>query len=158
MKCQICKEREASVHVQQIIGEEVLELHLCDLCARKKGISSHNDKIEFSLTQLLTGLIDLRKTQEKEEKEVHCPKCGKKLADLRKEGKTGCVNCYSYFSKEITSFLENYAGTSRHKGEIPSRLLTYKTLLVDKELLKKELAEAINKENYEQAEIGRAHV
>lgn len=158
MKCQICDEREAIVHVQQIMGEKVIDLHLCEVCAQKKGISSHSDKIELSLTQLLTGLIDIRKSSGKEDKIENCPKCGKTLETLRKEGKLGCVSCYSHFHKEIASFLDNYAGTARHKGSLPARLLTYKALLMDKEILKKELSEAVKQEDYEQAAVIRDRI
>ena len=147
------------MHVQQIMGEEVLELHLCEACAREKGISSHKDTLELSLGQLLTGLIDTRKGAASTEETETCPKCGRKLTDIRKEGILGCVFCYTHFHKEITAVLDRITGgASRHKGKFPARLLTYKALLLDKELLKKELTEALAEEDYEQAAIIRDRI
>jgi len=152
MKCQICKENDAVVHVQQIMGEDVVELHLCEACAREKGISSHSDSIELSLSQLLTGLIDTRKAGSSAGAAELCPKCGRKLSDVRKEGTLGCGSCFSQFRREITAGLERIApGGARHKGRFPARLLTYKALLMDKEALKKDLAEALAEEDYERA-------
>ena len=57
MKCEICNESDSVIHVQQVMGDETVELHLCDTCAQDRGISRVDDKIELSLSQLLTGLV-----------------------------------------------------------------------------------------------------
>ena len=38
MKCDICKEREATVHLTEVINDRVTKLHLCEECAREKGV------------------------------------------------------------------------------------------------------------------------
>jgi hypothetical protein len=53
MQCCLCKEREALVHLTQIIDEKVVErIHLCEECAKEKGV---NDPVGFSLADLLTA-------------------------------------------------------------------------------------------------------
>ena len=49
MICEICKDKTAVFHVQQIIGEDVYEMHLCRDCASKKGISRERFKRRFGL-------------------------------------------------------------------------------------------------------------
>ncbi len=155
MKCGICDENEAVIHVQQIMGNEVVELHLCESCAKKRGISSSDDKIELSLSQLLTGLIDPKGEGKEERSNETCPRCGMKLSEFRKDGRLGCGECYTSFKREVDLFLENTVGTTRHRGKYPARLVAYKSLLVDRELLKDRLKEAVVHEDYEEAAVIR---
>lgn len=133
------------------MGNEVVELHLCEKCAAERGISGGGDKIELSLSQLLTGLVDTGTSGKSEKPADRCPNCGLTLADFRKDGQLGCSECYTAFKREIEVFLQNTSGTTRHKGKYPGRLVAYKTLLIDREQLKDELKAAVTKEDYEKA-------
>lgn len=155
MKCELCNENDAVIHIQQIIGNETKEVHLCEVCAHKNGISSDSDKIELSLNELLNGLIDFSPRASKQER---CEVCGTRLKDFRKTGKVGCPECYGSFREEIASFLEETAGSVGHAGKYPKKLKAYKALLVDKEILKKRLAEAVANEDYESAALIRDRI
>ena len=155
MKCDACGDREAVIHIQQIVGEDSVDLHLCEACASEKGISSRNDKIELSLSQLLTGLIG-DKNAGSEEKTCHS--CGMEFRNFKKEGKLGCPECYNEFRTEIVSLLRKVSGSARHTGKIPKRLSQFKTYLIDREELKKELQEAVTQEDYEAAAILRDRI
>lgn len=158
MKCDICKEKEAVIHVKQIVGEKISELHLCSDCAGEKGISGEEDVIELSLSQLLTSLIDLTdKYSEQEDRDI-CSTCGTTIKDFRKNATLGCAECYSTFNKEIENYLENTAGQVQHVGKLPEKVGTLKKLLVDKESLREKLEKAINQENYEQAAVLRDRI
>ncbi|HUX21287.1 MAG TPA: UvrB/UvrC motif-containing protein, partial [Spirochaetia bacterium] len=135
----------------QIMGSEVVELHLCEKCAAERGISSGGDKIELSLSQLLTGLVDTQSSGKSEKSAERCPNCEMTLADFRKDGRLGCSECYTAFKREIEVFLQNTSGTIRHKGKYPARLKAFKSLLIDREQLKDELKDAVTKEDYEKA-------
>ncbi|MBT3271830.1 MAG: hypothetical protein HN368_01650, partial [Spirochaetales bacterium] len=93
MKCELCGDRDSVVHVQQVIGNETVDMHLCGVCAHEKGISKSSDKIELSLSQFLTGLLDLG-TKETEPDTSECPTCGMKIADFKSDGRLGCSDCY----------------------------------------------------------------
>lgn len=155
MKCQICDEKAASVHVQQIVGNEVVELHICQDCAQKRGITDGGGRIELSLSQLLTGLVSTQKSARSEKTADKCPSCGLTLVEFRKDGRLGCPECYTTFKREIEVFLQNTTGATRHKGKYPARLKAYKSLLIDRELLKDRLKEAVSNEDYEKAAIIR---
>jgi protein arginine kinase activator len=155
MKCQICDENSATVHVQQIVGNEVRELHLCQGCAQKRGISDAEQSGELSLSSLLTGLVTSQKSARNEKTAEKCPNCGLALAEFRKDGHVGCPECYTTFKREIEVFFQNTSGTTRHKGKYPARLKAYKTLLIDREALKEKLKEAVSNEDYEKAAMIR---
>ena len=53
MLCCICKQKEASVHLTEIFGEDMRKVDLCQDCAKAKGV---NDPTSLSLAELLQGL------------------------------------------------------------------------------------------------------
>ena len=63
MVCELCKQAQATVHLTEIINEQMTELHLCETCANQKGaqVESH-----FGLSDLLSELADFSKPQEQE--------------------------------------------------------------------------------------------
>ena len=46
MLCCICKEKEAKVHLTQIVNDKMQKVDLCEQCAKEKGV---NDPAGFSL-------------------------------------------------------------------------------------------------------------
>jgi protein arginine kinase activator len=52
MVCQLCKQKDATVHLTQIVEDEMKKLDLCESCAKQKGV---NDPTGFSLAELLLG-------------------------------------------------------------------------------------------------------
>lgn len=158
MKCDVCEKNEAVIHVKQIVGEKVTELHLCAECANAKGISGDEDIVELSLSQLLTSLLDMtNKISENEDRSV-CGTCGTTIKEFRKFAKLGCADCYNTFSKDIEAYLENTAGQVQHVGKLPKKVGTLKKLLIDKESLRENLKTAIKQENYEQAAVLRDRI
>jgi protein arginine kinase activator len=59
MKCCVCNEKEAKVHLTQIVGDKTQKMDLCEGCAAKKGA---NDPAGFSLADLLHGLAASQET------------------------------------------------------------------------------------------------
>ncbi len=158
MKCEICGKRESVVHLQQAIGNETIDMHICEVCAHEKGISKRSDRIELSLSQLLTGLLDLKGDKETETKTSECPICGMKVADFKKEGRLGCPDCYVSFVAEIRGVHKRLSGVTRHKGKLPQKLHTYKELLIDRERLRSQLMTAVDQEDYETAAVLRDQI
>lgn len=148
MICDICHEKEASVHLTEIINGKVTELHLCEECARKKGTQMEQ---HFGISDLLAGLADIGSPLEvKEEPGLRCANCGMSYSDFKKTGRFGCSECYSAFKKYIPSLLKRIHGATKYVGDIPK---TGEFKIVGDELqqLRKELQLAIEKEDYEQA-------
>jgi protein arginine kinase activator len=158
MKCEICGKRESVVHVQQVIGNETMDLHLCEVCAHEKGISKRSDKVELSLSSLLTGLMDIRGEKQLESGVAECPTCGLKVSDFKNEGRLGCPDCYVSFAPEIKAVHKRLSGGARHKGKLPQKLRNYKELLVDRERLRGQLEAAVAEEDYETAAVLRDRI
>jgi protein arginine kinase activator len=53
----LCKEREAKVHLTQVIGKKAEKFDLCEECAEQKGV---NDPRSFRLSDFLLGLAASR--------------------------------------------------------------------------------------------------
>ncbi|MFA6357994.1 MAG: hypothetical protein WCY09_04945, partial [Candidatus Omnitrophota bacterium] len=89
MLCDVCGKNPATVHLTEIIDEQMNELHLCEDCARTKSAAMEQ---QFGLSDLLAGMVDFEKpTAQKEEAvTIKCPNCGLTYADFKKIGRLGC--------------------------------------------------------------------
>ncbi len=149
MLCEVCKQSQATVHLTEIVNEQMTELHLCETCANQKGtqVESH-----FGLSDLLSGLAEQGKTQESEEVSTKvCPNCGMSYEDFRKVGRLGCSECYPAFKRSLGSLLKRIHGSPIHLGKTPAKLVKpgkTKTELAD---LRKKLEKAIENEEFEEA-------
>ncbi len=149
MVCDICGAAEALVFVQQVSGNQTVDLHLCPDCARSRGISTQGGKIEFSVAGLLQGLFDQKSAQNRDC--PPCPSCGCTLEEMQKTGRLGCNRCYFAFQREIHVLLRRHAPVVQHRGKYPKRILDESTVLADREGLKDRLKKAIQDEDYEAA-------
>ena len=149
MVCELCKQAQATVHLTEIVNDQMTELHLCEACANQKGTQVES---QFGLADLLSGLADFGKTQEPEEVTTKaCPSCGMTYDDFRKVGRLGCGECYTAFKRSLGSLLKRIHGSPIHIGKSPVR--TAKAPKVKTELaeLKRKLERAIEEEAFEDA-------
>lgn len=117
MVCDICGKKPATVHLTEIVDDQMNELHLCEECAHQK--SSQMEQ-QFGLSDLLGGLAEFEKpSAEKEAAALHCPKCGLTYADFKKVGRLGCADCYGAFKKYLGPLLKRIHGSSLHFGKSP---------------------------------------
>ena len=149
MVCELCKQSQATVHLTEIINDQMSELHLCEACANQKGaqVESH-----FGLADLLSGLADFTKTQEQEEAGGKaCPMCGMTYEDFRKVGRLGCPECYATFKSSLGSLLKRIHGSPIHLGKSPIRLIKPAKSKTELAELKRKLERAIEREEFEEA-------
>ncbi len=129
MQCDICGKKKATVHLTEIVDEQMSEMHLCEECARNK--SSQMEQ-QFGLGDLLAGLSEntgkaSAKTEEKNA--LICAGCGLNYEDFRKFGRLGCGQCYTSFKEHLEGLLRKIHGSNRHLGKVPVPLLPPGTLL-----------------------------
>ena len=157
MLCDICNKNQATVHLTEIVDDQMTELHLCEECAKQKSIQMEQ---KFGLSDLLAGLVDFGKNIEGQEpSKIRCLNCGLSYEDFKKIGRLGCSNCYSYFMKYLTPLLKRIHGTAIHTGKLPKGIRGVKMvkgvepLRQGEELLelKNKLQEVIKFENFEEA-------
>lgn len=147
MICEICKEREATVHLTQVVDGTIKKLHLCEECAAKSGFDI---QAPISITDILLGM-GVQKEPAGSPVERTCPRCHMRRADFKKTGRFGCAHCYEAFAEELPPLLRAMHRSDQHIGKVPasegervraSAELTHLQQLLDK---------AIAGENYEEA-------
>ncbi|MFC1645599.1 UvrB/UvrC motif-containing protein [Candidatus Omnitrophota bacterium] len=157
MLCDICSKNQATVHLTEIVDEQMTELHLCEECAKQKSVQMEQ---QFGLSDLLGGLVDFGKSVEgKELSKIKCPSCNLSYDDFKKIGRLGCSDCYSAFLRYLTPLLKRIHGSSVHTGKTPQgtarvkvdRRPEPKKTKSDLQDLKIKLLESIKLENFEEA-------
>ena len=158
MLCTICKEKQATVHLTQIVGDKMQKLDLCEDCAKTKGI---NDPTSFGLADL-DLMLGLGASQQLEQAaggvELKCPRCGFTQADFKKSGRLGCPECYKTFADGLAGLLKTMHKGTRHTGKAPEALRATRENADKLKTLQTKLARAIKDENYEQAALLRDEI
>ena len=153
MQCELCKEREATVHLTQVVGSEVKKVNLCEACAAKSGLDI---KGTISITDLLLGLGGSSlssggKPARETEVERACPRCHMRRADFKKTGRLGCADCYETFAEELAPMLHNMHRAHQHTGKIPACESVRVQTTAEVAALQKALEKAVAAENFEDA-------
>ena len=154
MQCCVCKEREAKVHLTQIVGDKMQKVDLCDQCAKQKGV---NDPTGFSLADLLLGL-GASQEMEQSAADVRCPSCGFTQADFKKAGRLGCAECYDTFKDGLEGLLKSMHKGTRHHGKVPQALQQSRDLADRLKTLQRKLDKAVAEEDFEQAALVRDEI
>lgn len=171
MKCDKCKAQEATVHEVSIKGGKRVERHLCEQCAKQEGFQSFvgpQQVLQAIVAQQAQGATGASGAPAAAP-EV-CPKCGMKFASFRQSGLLGCPECYASFASQLSAPLERWhEGGTHHVGKTPKRVriaptpaekaaTASATTLAALELvrrrldtLRRQLAEAVEGEQYERA-------
>ncbi|MCU0652039.1 MAG: UvrB/UvrC motif-containing protein [Candidatus Omnitrophica bacterium] len=150
MLCDICGKNPATVHLTEIVNEEMTELHLCETCAQAK---SQQMEQQFGLSDLLAGMADFDKPVSGEETiSSQCPNCKLTYTDFKKIGRLGCGECYTAFRKYLGPLLKRIHGSGEHAGKVPIKLAkTISRKKAGTEELRLKLQKAIETEAFEEA-------
>ena len=144
LKCSICN-KEATVHLTQIVNNKIHKVDLCESCAQKKGVT---DPEGFSLADMLSK-APLAPTPG--EAQDVCPNCGQGTADFRVTGRLGCSECFEVFKALVLPVLEDMHAGTTHKGKVPTVALSRQSSKMQLKNLQDALARAVAEEAYEQA-------
>lgn len=176
MKCRNCGQNEANFMYTKIINGEKQELVLCDECAKKLGLENwnldFNMPIDFSsfLGDFWNDNDELFLNSFPSQKQSKCTTCGMTFDEFLNKGKFGCSNCYSTFENKLDEVIKQIHGAKKHIGRKVRRLEKANEKIMEKQkeekvekeepidekqekinTLKKQLREAVSKENYEEA-------
>jgi protein arginine kinase activator len=116
MQCDQCKEREAVVHLTQIVEEQVTTQHLCEKCAAERGVESSTLLPKTPLGSFLAAMGKAPGPRGAGGR-LACPGCGATLQDFREAGRLGCGECYATFGSELRDLLRRLHGSTTHVGE-----------------------------------------
>lgn len=141
MICDNCKKRPASIHVTKIHNGQAKEYHLCSVCAEQ----NEEIKSPFGISDVFSSLFEINSQPVKRTKA--CPVCGYTISQLNSTGLLGCPECYNAFEQELSGIIKNVQGGNAKHVDTDISAET------DDELskLKKELNDAVIKEQYEVA-------
>lgn len=150
MLCDQCRERDAIVHLTQIVESSVSQVHLCEKCAAERGIEAPSVAPKSALGDFLQAVQEQAAQLPGDSPE--CKQCGLTLADFRSTGRLGCSHCYGAFGHSLRELLRRVHGGTSHVGwryaggdpEVTKR---------DARLteLRRELQRAIEREEFESA-------
>ncbi len=153
MQCEICQNKEATIHLTEITDGVRTEMHLCEQCAQEQGIGTKN---YIPLNELLSSLLAVGPKGEEPPEissgELACPQCGYTLAMFQEKAVLGCPYDYEIFDKQLEPLIKKaHDGATHHCGKVPARTPTDSKKQMEIAQLRQQLDEAVKKEDYELA-------
>ena len=152
MTCDQCREREAVIHLTQIVNEQVTTLHLCEKCAAEKGVESPGSTVK---TPLGTFLAAMGKGAEQQLPAARtgesCTRCGATFQDFRETGRLGCPDYYRAFESSLRDLLRRLHGSTHHLGERYAERESPVVVAEQAADLREQLRLAVETENFELA-------
>jgi protein arginine kinase activator len=143
-------DKDAKVHLTDIINKKKRETHLCESCARENHLLPEPQQelnvpalLQFILGQATSAATSGSGT-------LMCPQCGMKYAQFRAQGRLGCPGDYAAFHAELEPLLERVHRRTRHEGKVPSRFRAQRRA-AQLEELQTQLQIAVREECYEDA-------
>ena len=146
-KCDNC-ERDATVHLTEIIDGQKTERHLCEVCAASEGVTG---QAALPISKLLEDFVAKTQTGARMA-ELVCEHCGISFLEFRQSGLLGCPNDYDVFADQLAPLLARmHAGFDRHTGKTPGRAAGDEARQVELLRLRGQLKQAVAAEAYERA-------
>lgn len=151
MICQKCNEKMATILFAQVIQGKKTEMHLCKMCAQKKGISGIGGLASEPVNSFLAGMTEKAEALVEDQPRVVCTKCNLTYREFRASGKLGCAECYSAFDEPLKKLIRKTHGNTQHHGKTPVRHIPRSVPDTSFNTAQRALKEAIAQENYERA-------
>lgn len=146
MLCEKCGKYVATTHVKQTVNGKTEEYHLCAACAATQGVHAMWDSFDLGN---LWGTLFAEPAARSLGDTVRCEACGHSFREIAESGRAGCPQCYTTFYDRLLPSLQRIHGKVRHTGKIPAAGGEKAQRARRLEQLKKELAESIEKQEYE---------
>jgi len=146
MICQRCGKRPAEVQYTEMVGGQKSMQWLCSECAREAGLLLSlklHPMAPAAAAKILSGTERAPTTPK-------CPECGSDGESLRRTGLLGCPNCYEVFRAQLEPLLRSVHHAVDHnlRSERDDPVSRLERIL---ESLRRELSEAVRREEFERA-------
>jgi len=153
MQCQVCQQKEATIHLTEITDGVRNEIHLCEQCAMEEGIAV---KSKLSINELLSGLLSTQPSDDDlfgdTEQDISCPHCGFTLSQFSEKAVLGCPYDYEIFEKSLNPIIKKaHGGKTTHQGKVPSKTPKNTKKQMKLLALRQQLEAAVQSEDYELA-------
>ncbi|MFZ5806679.1 MAG: UvrB/UvrC motif-containing protein [Verrucomicrobiota bacterium] len=151
MYCEHCKKEKATVFLTQVINGVMHKVDLCESCAKKFGVSDASGGFSLAdvLLQMGEAIFDPATILPTAQRQ--CPACGYSQNDFRNTGRLGCPACYEVFGDLLNNLLQECQKSSQHRGKVPRRQVHGVAEQQHVADLEKKLADAVQKERFEEA-------
>ncbi len=149
--CQRCQKETANVHVTEINDSGVkAELHLCEECAKSKGVPPVPSSTVFALfKELMEKTSSVSRARDRQ-----CPQCGMTFGEFKSKGRFGCSHDYEVFQSRVIPLLERIHGASENAGDEGAAApepAAADASAGELKRLRKDLQRVIKNEEYEEA-------
>lgn len=150
MVCNLCGVNEASIHLTEIVNNQMIEIHICESCAQEKG---SDFKTHFNFGDLLAGITQIDKSQAPGDSiaVIQCEECGMTYDEFTKNGRLGCPECYRGLNKMLKPLIKRVQRATEHVGKNPKKLGIPLRKMQDLRKLQGRLRDAIQSEEFEEA-------
>ncbi len=146
MMCEKCGINPAAVTLTQVINGKKTVKKLCAACAQENNIYKDLN-MDLGFSSLFSSFFN--EGEQAKSVDEKCPLCSLTRSELLKSGKPGCASCYTTFESTMTPLLKKIHLTKTHTGKVLGKSGAPSENRID--LLKAQLKEAIEKEEYEKA-------
>ena len=147
-KCDHC-DNSATHHSVEIIKGQKIEKHLCEKHAAEAGLTIK--AVHTPINELLTNFVKMH-GEGATDQEMVCDQCGLTFPQFRESSLLGCPACYDSFESSLGSLMERaHEGATQHMGKVPHRAGTGQQRQQQLLQMRKQLAHAVELEDFELA-------
>ena len=169
MLCQNCSKEQATTHIKRVVNGEATEQHLCAACAKKLGFDSFFDDFSLSIPNIFAGFFGDAPLALSGRQSERCATCGSSFEEIVRTGMVGCADCYETFYEKLLPSIQRIHGRARHAGKTPPQVVAAEQTAAPKEdaaptreqqieALQKQMQQAIDSQNFEQAAVLRDNI
>ena len=161
MTCERCGQRPGTVRYTEVTDGQAHKQFVCAECAQELGFEAPSELVEPAGSPGVTppakifGVVSIEATlsadvepAEDEDTRV-CPECGLTASAFRAQSLFGCSRCYEAFDEGLDHLFKRLHGAVMHRGRLPRGHAVAKE--VEPAALRRELDEAIRKQDYQRA-------
>lgn len=146
--CQRCGKHPATTYFTQTVNGKTTQLALCPACVAELDYSSLSG---MNLGHLFGSILGDAFSPGPAQEQKRCSGCGCSFQEIARTGKAGCAECYTTFYDRLLPNLERIHGKVRHEGKLSSSAAPRERTEREIKQLKRQLAQAIEKQEFEEA-------
>ena len=156
MSCDQCREREAVIHLTQIVNEQVTTLHLCEKCAAEKGVESPGAHRQDAARHAVLAAMGKSAEQAPAPRSSDvCARCGGVASRISgRPAGWAAPTATDTFEAPLRDLLRRLHGSTHHLGERYAERERAAAVIADHEQaaeLREQLRLAVETENFELA-------
>lgn len=159
MLCDICGKENAVLHINEKIGNNSYQIHICKNCEVNGNIIEKCLELEFNNIDTIfpnyKSIPSKKKKKKIPDSNKLCKVCGYSLEDFMRTGILSCPKCYEHLKSDINKAVKKIHKENKHIGRVSNKNLTYRDIEIKIEKYREEIELLIKIEKYEEAALIR---